>query len=124
MILKQFWTKFERIVIVNEGMVEFNMTEDVKPNEKEKEFETKIKKSIEKLRFYLEQTDDLIEEKDYKKIETVSKRSQAILDERYDLVLSMQEVKVDRGEPFDSGRKLQKNRTHRVYQRLINFKII
>jgi hypothetical protein len=111
-------------VIVNEGMVEFNMTEDVKPNEKEKEFETKIKKSIEKLRFYLEQTDDLIEEKDYKKIETVSKRSQAILDERYDLVLSMQEVKVDRGEPFDSGRKLQKNRTHRVYQRLINFKII
>jgi hypothetical protein len=31
-------------MIINEGLVEFNMTEDVKPNEKEKEFETKIKK--------------------------------------------------------------------------------
>jgi hypothetical protein len=50
------------------------------------------------LKYYLEQMDDLIEEKDYKEIEMVSKWSEAILDEIYDLVSSMQEVKVDRGE--------------------------
>ena len=38
------------------------MADKVEPNEKEKELETKINKKIEKLKYYLEQTEDLIEE--------------------------------------------------------------
>ena len=56
------------------------MVDDIQPNEKEKELDTEINKEIYKLKYYLEQADDLIEEKDYKEIETVTKRSQAILD--------------------------------------------
>ena len=55
------------------------MAEEIEPNEREKELETKINREIEKLKYYLEQTDDLLEEKDYKEIETVSKRSEVIL---------------------------------------------
>ena len=69
-----------------------NMADEIQPNEEERELETKINKEIEKLKYYLEQTDDLIEERDYKEIETVSKRSESILDEIYNLVLRMQEV--------------------------------
>ena len=50
------------------------------------------------MKYYLEQTDDLLDEKDYKEIEMVSKRSEVILNEIYSLVSSMQEVKVDQGE--------------------------
>ena len=71
--------------------------ENIQPNEKEKELDTEINKEIYKLKYYLEQADDLIEE-DYKEIEMVSKRSQAILDKIYYLVSSMREIKVDRGE--------------------------
>ena len=74
------------------------MAEEIVPNDKEKELEIKLNKEIEKLKYYLEETDELIEEKDYKEIETVSKRSETILNEIYSLVSSMQEVKVDRGE--------------------------
>ncbi|XP_028415672.1 uncharacterized protein LOC114539136 [Dendronephthya gigantea] len=74
------------------------MTDEVEPNEKERELETKMNKEIEKLKYYLEQTDELIEERDYKEIETVSKRSEFILDEIYNLVSTMQELKLDRGE--------------------------
>ena len=74
------------------------MADEIQPNEEESELETKINKEIEKLKYYLEQTDELIEERDYNDIETVSKRSESILDEIYNLVFCMQEVKVDQGE--------------------------
>ena len=70
---------------------------DVEANEEEKQLDLKINKEIDKLKYYLEQTDDLIKEEDYKEMEMVSKRSEAILDTIYGLVSNMQEVKVDRG---------------------------
>ena len=74
------------------------MAKEIVPNDKEKDLEIKLNKEIEKLKYYLEETDELIEEKVYKEIETVSKRSETILNEIYSLVSSMQKVKVDRGE--------------------------
>ena len=89
-------------MIVNKAALKFNMAEEIEPNEKEKELETKINREIEKLNIQTNRrsrtTDDLLDEKDYKEIETVSKRSEVILNEIYSLVSSMQEVKVDRGE--------------------------
>ena len=71
--------------------------DDPEPNEEEQQMEVRINKEIDKLKYYLEQTDDLINEKDYKEMETVSKRTTSILDEIYNLVSRMQEVKVERG---------------------------
>jgi hypothetical protein len=53
----------------------------------EQQIENKINKEIEKLKYYLEQTDELIEEQDLKEIETVNKRTKAILDQIYSLCL-------------------------------------
>jgi hypothetical protein len=53
----------------------------------EQQIENKINKEIEKLKYYLEQTDELIEEQDLKEIETVNKRTKAILDKIYSLCL-------------------------------------
>ena len=69
------------------------MAEKIVPNDSQKDLEIKLNKEIEKLKCYLEETDELIEEKDYKGINIVRKRSEAVLDEIYSLVSSMQEVK-------------------------------
>ena len=64
----------------------------------EQQIENKINKEIEKLKYYLEQTDELIEEQDLKEIETVNKRTKAILDQIYSLVSTAQETKVELGK--------------------------
>jgi gas vesicle protein len=46
----------------------------------------------------LEQTDELIEEEDLREIETVNKRTKAILDQIYSLVSTAQETKVELGK--------------------------
>ena len=61
----------------------------------EQQIEMKIDKEIEKLKYYLEQTDELIDENDLKEIETINKRTKAILDEIYNLVSTAQEMKVE-----------------------------
>ena len=52
-------------------------------NSSEQQIESKIGKEIEKLKYYLEQTDELIEDDDWREIETVNKLTKAILDEIY-----------------------------------------
>ena len=64
----------------------------------EQQIESKIDKEIEKLKYYLEQTNELIEENDLREIETVNKRTKAILDEIYNLVSTAQEMKVEQGK--------------------------
>ena len=63
----------------------------------EKQKEVEIDKEIEKLKYYLEPIDDIIEEGDYAEIEVVKKRTDAIFDKVNNLVASVQELKIDRG---------------------------
>jgi uncharacterized protein YqgV (UPF0045/DUF77 family) len=73
--------------------------EDITMSEEtaEKQKEVEIDKEIEKLKYYLEPIDDIIEEGDYAEIEVVKKRTDAIFDKVNNLVASVQELKIDRG---------------------------
>ena len=74
------------------------MMSDSEAQASEQQIENKINKEIEKLKYYLEQTDELIEEQDLREIETVNKRTKAILDQIYSLVSTAQETKVELGK--------------------------
>ena len=67
----------------------------------EKQKEVEIDKEIEKLKYYLEPIDDIIEEGDYAGIEIVKKRTDAIFDKVNNLVASVQELKLR--EQYDNG---------------------
>ena len=72
-------------------------TSDQTEQIKEKQIENKVNKEIDKLKYYLEQADELTEEKVLREIEAVNTRAKAILDEIYNLVSTAQEMKVDFG---------------------------
>jgi hypothetical protein len=61
------------------------MMSDSEAQASEQQIENKINKEIEKLKYYLEQTDEFIEEQDLREIETVNKRTKAILDPRINI---------------------------------------
>ena len=63
----------------------------------EKVLEDKINKAIDKLKYYLEETDELIENEDISELKIASKRSDKIRDEVTDLISSVQELKLDLG---------------------------
>jgi hypothetical protein len=76
------------------------MMSDSEAQASEQQIENKINKELEKLKYYLEQTDELIEEQDLREIETVklNKRTKAILEQIYSLVSTAQETKVELGK--------------------------
>ena len=65
-------------------------------SEDEKKFEKDIKKEIDKLDYYLGDTEELIESGDFKEMTVVCKRTDEILDRVNDLVSQMQELKLER----------------------------
>ena len=65
-------------------------------SEDEKKFEKDIKKEIDKLDYYLGDTEELIESGHLKKMVVVCKRTDEILDRLNDLVSQMQELKLER----------------------------
>ena len=65
-------------------------------SEDEKKFEKDIKKEIDKLDYYLGDTEELIESGDSKEMAVVCKRTDEILDRVNDLVSQMQELKLGR----------------------------
>ena len=65
--------------------------------ELEKNLELKISKLIEKLKFYLEETDTLIQENELSELQIAAKRTDEIRDELNVLISRMQEVKLDLG---------------------------
>jgi hypothetical protein len=75
----------------------------------EQQIENKINKEIEKLKYYLQQTDELIEEQDLREIETVNKRTKAILDQIYSLFRPLKRRKLSWQKVYhgkvDNGRK-------------------
>ena len=66
-------------------------------SEQEEGLEKKIKKEIDKLKFYLEEGDELLENCDYSEIALTCKRTDEIQDRLNDLVSTLQELKIDRG---------------------------
>ena len=66
-------------------------------SEQEEDLEKKIKKEIEKLQFYLEEGDELLEGCDYSEIAPTYKRTDEIQDRLNDLMSTLQELKIDRG---------------------------
>lgn len=66
-------------------------------SEQEEGLEKKIKKEIDKLKFYLEEGDELLEYCDYSEIALTCKGTDEIQDRLNDLVSTLQELKIDRG---------------------------
>ena len=65
--------------------------------EPERILQAEIDKEIEKLQYYLEESDKLIQEGDFVEIEVINKRTNAIHDKLCNLVVRAQEVKIERG---------------------------
>ena len=65
--------------------------------EEERELERKIKKEIEKLQFYLEESEELLETEDFNEIKLTCKRTEEIQDRLNDFVSNPQELKIERG---------------------------
>lgn len=65
--------------------------------EQEEDLKKKIKKEIDKLKFYLEESDELLESCDYSEIALACKRADEIQDRLNDLMSTLQELKIDRG---------------------------
>jgi hypothetical protein len=64
----------------------------------EESLQLEIKKEIEKLKYYVENADETINEGDFNEIKIINNRATAILDKINTLVASIQELKIDRGE--------------------------
>ena len=67
---------------------EIEETKPMKTTQKEKNQQKKVRKEIEKLQFYLEDVDELIEGENFDEIKQVCKRTQEIPDRQNDMVSS------------------------------------
>ena len=65
--------------------------------EEERELERKIKKEVEKLQFYLEESEELLETEDFNEIKLTCKRTEEIQDRLNDFVSNLQELKIEQG---------------------------
>ena len=63
----------------------------------EKDLLAEVEKEIEKLKYYLEESDEMIEEGDFVEIEVTHNRTTAIHDKLCNLIAQVQELKVERG---------------------------
>lgn len=67
------------------------------PREDEQRLEGEIQKEINKLKYFLEETDNLIQIKDYTEMEIVTKRAEKIADRLSDLISHTEVLKIDSG---------------------------
>ena len=79
------------------------------PREDEQRLEGEIQKEISKFKYFLEETDDLIQIKDYTEMEIVTKRAEKIADRLSDLTSHADELKIDSGASFRSVRQWKKD---------------
>ena len=79
------------------------------PREDEQRLESEIQKEINKLKYFLEETDDLIQIKDYTEMEIVTKRADKIVDTLSDLISHAEELKIDSGASSRSVRQWKKD---------------
>ena len=75
----------------------------------EESLQLEINKEIEKLKYYVENADETINEGDFNEmIKIINNRATAILDKINTLVASIQELKIDRGETARNVREWKK----------------
>ena len=79
------------------------------PREDEQLLESEIQKEINKLKYFLEETDDLIQIKDYTEMEIVTKRADKIVDRLSDLISHAEELKIESGASSRSVRQWKKD---------------
>ncbi len=87
----------------------------------EEKFEKEIAIEINKLQFYLEDIDELIESQDIREIKVTSKRTDEILDRLNELVLKTQELKIEKAHTQRSVRQWKKEVKSR-YTKLVDQK--
>ena len=72
-----------------------NVSDSSQVDKQEKILESKITKAVDKLKYYLEETDELIENNEISELRIASKRTDEIRDELNDLISRVQELKLD-----------------------------
>lgn len=63
----------------------------------EKDLLAKVEKEIEKLKYYLAESDEMIEEGDFVEVEVTHNRTTAIHDKLCNFIVQVQELKIERG---------------------------
>ena len=71
----------------------------------EEKLRSEIKKEVEKLKYYVDNADEIFKEGDCNKIKIINSRAAVILDKINTLVANVQELKIDRGETSRSVRQ-------------------
>ena len=89
--------------------------------DREKDLLAEVEKEIEKLKYYLEESNEIIEQEDFVEIEVTHKRTTAIHDKLCNLIAHVQEVKIERGietaRAICNGKRIQKRDTLRGHCR-------
>ena len=83
--------------------------EETHEHEDEQRLENDIDKEINKLTYFLEETDELIQARDYTEMEIASKRAEKIIAKLSDLVAQTEEMKLDHGASSRSVRQWKKD---------------
>lgn len=77
--------------------------------EDKQRLESEIEKEINKLKYFLEEADDLIQLKDNTEVKIVTRRAEKIVDKLSDLVSHTEELKIDDGASSRSVRQWKKD---------------
>ena len=78
-------------------------------HEEEQQLQGEIEKEIKKLKYFLEETEELIENKDYTEIEIVTRRAEKIVEKITDLISHTEELKIDGGASSRTVRQWKKD---------------
>jgi hypothetical protein len=85
-----------------------NVSDSSQVDKQEKILESKITKAVDKLKYYLKGTDELIENNEISELRIASKRTNKIRDELNDLISRIQELKLDSGKATQTAIRLWK----------------
>ena len=90
---------------MKEFVIKHNMSESEETAthncEDEQRLEKEIDKEIQKLKYFLDETDDLIQLKDYTEMEIANRRAEKIVGRLSDLISQAEEMKIDHGILLD-----------------------
>ena len=78
-------------------------------NEDEKKLEDEIGKEISKLKYFLDEANELIERKDYDEMEILEKRAGKIINKLTDKIAQTEEMKLDHGTTPRTVRQWKKD---------------
>lgn len=93
------------------------------PSPEEKEQEQKINKEIEKLRFFLEDAEESVENEDFEELKTVITKCNAIHDKLSGLITNLQELKLELGKSTSRSIRQWKKNLKSNYGPLVEKKV-